>query len=458
MSSTLVSYSSGEEDEDKGKRHPDANYDDVEMDMSDEQSGPENDESGMFSSKEDYEAYRKQFSNSGAKKSNPDRDSVDRQPRRDGRSKRSSEERGSSSSKRESNSEDEKNSRGHRNHDRKRDDDHHRRRRNKDSRHRSRSRSRERAHHRRRSRDKDRDRERDQDRDRERDQDRDRERDQNRDRERDRDRDRHRHREEDRRPRRPNPEQERQDSRNRKLQSLGLIGKKEETYESQLEKVKEMTGVEVPKYYNPAAINPLKYAEQIKKRQMLWAKKTSATDDTTTETQPNQQQQPTSSLKAAFVPSSTAPGMGIKPLGMPTNTGKTLLPTPPSAPVAGNNASGASFNKWESTNFGNNKTNEKFRRLMGIKGGGGSASSTEAAPSTSSANKDMSKFFADQEQHYEKARVITHTQRGLGLGFTPLVAPPGVPPNASGSASSSMSMQQQPPLHDKRDMLYAAKK
>lgn len=33
-----------------------------------------------------------------------------------------------------------------------------------------------------------------------------------------------------------------------------------------------MTGVEVPKYYNPAAVNPLKYAEQIKKRKLLWSK------------------------------------------------------------------------------------------------------------------------------------------------------------------------------------------
>jgi len=35
----------------------------------------------------------------------------------------------------------------------------------------------------------------------------------------------------------------------------------------------ELTGVEVPKYYNPAAVNPLKYAEQIKKRKLLWSKK-----------------------------------------------------------------------------------------------------------------------------------------------------------------------------------------
>ena len=35
----------------------------------------------------------------------------------------------------------------------------------------------------------------------------------------------------------------------------------------------ELTGVAVPKYYNPAAVNPLKYAEQVQKRKLLWGKK-----------------------------------------------------------------------------------------------------------------------------------------------------------------------------------------
>merc|ERR1711893_552828 len=98
-------------------------------------------------------------------------------------------------------------------------------------------------------------------------------------------RDRHRrHRDHQRQPRGHqdrdrdhNRHQHHHDSRSRKLQSLGLISQasknEPQTYESQLEKVKELTGVEVPKYYNPHAINPLKYAEQIKKRQMLWNKK-----------------------------------------------------------------------------------------------------------------------------------------------------------------------------------------
>jgi hypothetical protein len=51
--------------------------------------------------------------------------------------------------------------------------------------------------------------------------------------------------------------------------------------------VKAVTGVELPKYYNPTAINPLKYAEQIKKRQLLWGTKKS--DDAVAETAPEAQ-------------------------------------------------------------------------------------------------------------------------------------------------------------------------
>jgi hypothetical protein len=38
--------------------------------------------------------------------------------------------------------------------------------------------------------------------------------------------------------------------------------------EAHLAHVKAVTGVDLPKYYNPTAINPLKFAEQIKKRQV----------------------------------------------------------------------------------------------------------------------------------------------------------------------------------------------
>lgn len=35
-------------------------------------------------------------------------------------------------------------------------------------------------------------------------------------------------------------------------------------------KAQAVTGVVLPKYYNPSAVNPLKYAEQVQKRKLLW--------------------------------------------------------------------------------------------------------------------------------------------------------------------------------------------
>lgn len=43
-------------------------------------------------------------------------------------------------------------------------------------------------------------------------------------------------------------------------------------------KAQEVTGVAVPKYYNPAAVNPMKYAEQVQKRKLLWGKDKKTTD------------------------------------------------------------------------------------------------------------------------------------------------------------------------------------
>jgi len=198
------------------------------------------------------------------------------------------------------------------------------------------------------------------------------------------------------------------------------------TFESQLEKVKELTGVEVPKYYNPHAINPLKYAEQIKKRQMLWSKKESSSD-TPSETVPNV------NSPSSFSSSSSAVA--------PIPSSQALASSPSSS-----SGGATSFNKWESTNFGNDKTNEKFRRLMGIKGGSGSASSSSGSLPTEvpppGQPQRPQKWFEDQEQQYERARAITHTQRGLGLGFGSAVPPASAPPSTE--TTEGFSMEKKP--------------
>ena len=77
-----------------------------------------------------------------------------------------------------------------------------------------------------------------------------------------------------------------------------------------------------------------------------------------------------------------------------------------------------SYNKWETTNFGNDKSNEKFRKLMGIKKSGSEVATEERSNDSFSQVSNTSKWFSDQEQQYEKARAITHNQKGLGLGFS----------------------------------------
>lgn len=47
----------------------------------------------------------------------------------------------------------------------------------------------------------------------------------------------------------------------------------QKTMEEHVEKVKSATGIQLPSYYNPMAVNPTKYAEQIQKRRLLWGNK-----------------------------------------------------------------------------------------------------------------------------------------------------------------------------------------
>lgn len=130
--------------------------------------------------------------------------------------------------------------------------------------------------------------------------------------------------------------------------------------DEQVQKIKNSTGIELPKYYNPAAMNPVRYAEQIQKRRLLWQKKEST--DKQTEAKPS------------------------------STMGRV----------------------WEATTFAQDadgKVASKFKRLMGIK----------ESTSSSTDNKDILKkqeeMFSSMEQQYEVARTATHTMRGVGLGF-----------------------------------------
>ncbi|XP_042581023.1 arginine/serine-rich coiled-coil protein 2-like isoform X2 [Cyprinus carpio] len=117
------------------------------------------------------------------------------------------------------------------------------------------------------------------------------------------------------------------------------------------------TGIAVPSYYNPSAVNPMKFAEQEKKRKKLWQGKKEGDKSQTAEL-------------------------------------------------------------WEKLNFGNKDQNVKFRKLMGIKGeeeGSSSVAGNEEGLKTLQQQEEM---FRNLDVQYEMARSQTHTQRGMGLGFS----------------------------------------
>lgn len=127
-------------------------------------------------------------------------------------------------------------------------------------------------------------------------------------------------------------------------------------------KAQALTGIALPKYYNPAAVNPLKYAEQVQKRKLLWQTKDKP-----------EEQQPKSSV-------------------------------------------------WDKLTFSQDddgKMTAKFRKLMGIK----AESSGDKPPVVvktvdESALKKQEELFRNLDQQYEMARMSTHTHRGVGLGYT----------------------------------------
>ncbi|CAG0884708.1 unnamed protein product [Darwinula stevensoni] len=157
--------------------------------------------------------------------------------------------------------------------------------------------------------------------------------------------------------------------------------------EDQVNRVKAMTGIELPKYYNPLAMNPLKYAEQEKKKKLLWGKK---------------------------------------------ETGEAST----------------SVKVWKNMSFAQDqdgKMTAKFKKLMGIKDPSGSGESREPEPAKASEEllKKQAELFENLDQQYEMARMSTHTHRGVGLGYSSAVPsglycpPRTLPPQRSFDQSSA---------------------
>lgn len=71
-------------------------------------------------------------------------------------------------------------------------------------------------------------------------------------------------------------------------------------------------------------------------------------------------------------------------------------------------------NNWEGAKFGDGRTTAKFQRLMGMK---------ESVPEVAGEDclEKQEVLFKKMEAEYETARMVTHTQRRAGLGFSKAV-------------------------------------
>lgn len=121
--------------------------------------------------------------------------------------------------------------------------------------------------------------------------------------------------------------------------------------------------VPLPSYYNPGVVNPVRYADQVQKRKLLWSHKTAESKDVS-----------------------------------------------------------SNISKWEQAKFSQDKDGKvasKFLRLMGVKSNAKPGEDDSAKPGTSSGDsiKKQEELFSTMEQQYEVARQATHTMRGVGLGF-----------------------------------------
>ncbi|KAK4313517.1 hypothetical protein Pmani_015134 [Petrolisthes manimaculis] len=216
--------------------------------------------------------------------------------------------------------------------------------------------------------------------------------------------------------------------------------------EAQVMEVQKQTGITLPSYYNPAAMNPMKFAEQERKKKLLWGNKNKPGEinNPPPPLPPPQQQLQLQHHQHQQLPPQIPQLMGSPGVSysyLPHNP--ALRPSPlagagmggSGSSSGGNNAgTGGQAALWANTKFSNDrdgKLAEKFRRLMGVKSGGGEAAAAPpptpaSAPPPTTSNKGgkdtgvellqkQETMFTSMERQYEMARLATHTHKGFGL-------------------------------------------
>nr|CAD7406915.1 unnamed protein product [Timema poppensis] len=209
----------------------------------------------------------------------------------------------------------------------------------------------------------------------------------------------------------------------------------QKTLEQQVQLVKSSTGIELPSYYNPSAMNPARYAQQVQKKKLLWGNKVGVwcsvllrlsyldTIDSDSDFVYESDSDITSDddnlpvLRNPVVHNMSDSDENDLDDEDYREIGKEVKPEVTVAeplPAAGSNT-------WAGTTFAQDddgKMTAKFKRLMGIKESGDSeAATSQAGGECSEIIKKQEELFTSMEMQYEVARVATHTHRGVGLGF-----------------------------------------
>lgn len=152
---------------------------------------------------------------------------------------------------------------------------------------------------------------------------------------------------------------------------------------------KAVDSVPLPSYYNPGAVNPVRYADQVQKRKLLWSHKSTESKEVTSNISKWEQ------AKFAQDTDGRVASKFLRLMGV-----KDVQPKP--------GEEGASPSSVSLTATASSITAE-------VGSGGRNNSSGKL---TGDSIKKQEELFSTMEQQYEVARQVTHTMRGVGLGFS----------------------------------------
>ncbi|XP_041761702.1 arginine/serine-rich coiled-coil protein 2-like isoform X2 [Anopheles merus] len=156
---------------------------------------------------------------------------------------------------------------------------------------------------------------------------------------------------------------------------------------------KAVDSVPLPSYYNPGVVNPVRYADQVQKRKLLWSHKTTESKEVSSNISKWEQAKFAQDTDGR-VASKFLRLMGVKDAApKPGEEGESPVPT------------------------GGTSSASLSAKVGSSSGATGASGPSNGGKSTGDSIKKQEELFSTMEQQYEVARQVTHTMRGVGLGF-----------------------------------------